>query len=659
MLRLHAMPRDPANTSQTDTIVIADDPIFTPAEVLAPAAAAPAAAAAAAAADTTPRVVFIDPTVADGGDGSEGSPFDSWADVTFEAGTLYLQRGGTTATGFIVNGQGTADAPIVIGSYGGGTARVEGTVVIDGATHVTVNGLDITGGQGFGIYVTGNASNVTLQDNDVHDGLSGIYLDGDTIEGVAIAGNRVHDNDTNGIWINGTPASAANPALIIANTVYRNGESGISLQSSHVIVDGNTVVNNGVAGLPGTSAIHVFGLASGDGLGRLNVISNNLVAYQHEPDSFDGHGIQLDHFSGQNAVTGNRVIGNDGPGITIYSSDGNYVSGNHLEGNGADGSGTRDGSLGQAEIYIANAGWAGQLSTGNLVTGNTIVTAADGTHAIVVGGGAEAAGNMVGGNAVTLGTGSAGLAWGDQMTTDLARWNALSADDGLDDTGGALSEAAPGFDAALLLPGYSANSTLFTTLQPDAANRLVASGGTTLFGGSDVDRLAGDDAANRIEGLGSTDYMGGGAGNDTLLGGTGDDMVGGGAGDDAVLGGDGGDIVTGGIGNDTLWGEAGEDWLSGSDGTDSLIGGAGFDALTGGAGADTFVATAGMGGDLVRDFTDGLDRIDVRALGITATSQMVIVGGTDATLVSFGGEDLLVLLGVTPGAIGASDFIFG
>ena len=653
MLRRTAMPTDPTSTTQTDIIVIADDPIVTaPADVLVLDGAAPAAAA-------VTRVIFIDPTVADGGDGSEGSPFDSWADVTFEAGTIYLQRGGTTSAGFTISGQGAADAPIVIGSYGDGAARIEGTVVVDGASHVTVSGLDIAGGQGFGIYVTGNATNVAIQDNDVHDGLAGIYLDGNTIEGVAIAGNRVHDNDTSGIWINGAPASAANPALIIGNTIYRNGESGIALHGSHVTVDGNTVVNNGVSGLPGNSGIHVFGLAEGDGLGRLNVISNNLVAYQHEPDSFDGHGIQLDHFSGQNVVTGNRVIGNDGPGITIYSSDGNTISGNHLEGNGADGAGTRDGSLAQAEIYMANAGWAGSLSTGNLITGNTIVTAADGAHAIVVGGGAEAAGNMVGDNAITLGTSSSGFAWGDEVTTDLARWNALSADDGLDDTGGALSEAAPSLDAALLLPGYSANSTLFTTLQADAPNRLVATGGATLSGSSSVDRLAGDDGANRIEGLGGTDYIAGGGGNDTLLGGTGDDMVGGGAGDDSVLGGDGGDIVTGGIGNDTLWGEAGEDWLSGSDGNDSLIGGAGFDALTGGAGADIFVAGPSMGGDLIFDFTDGQDRIDVRALGITTTSQMLIVGGPEATLISFGGDDLMVLLDVTPAALGASDFIFG
>ncbi|MEO3473270.1 right-handed parallel beta-helix repeat-containing protein [Roseomonas sp. CAU 1739] len=638
-------------TSPTDPLLLVEDPLPTaPSDILVQGAAAATAA---------PRVVFIDPTVADGGDGSEGSPFDSWSDVTFEAGTLYLQRGGTVSQGFIVSGQGSADAPIVIGSYGEGVARIEGTVVIDGASHVTVNGLDITGGQGFGIYVTGNATAVTLQDNDVHGGLSGIYLDGTSIEGVAIAGNRVHDNDTNGIWINGAAATDANPALIIGNTIYRNGESGITLHGSHVIVDGNTVVNNGVSGLPGNSGIHVFGLAEGDGLGRLNVISNNVVAYQHEPDSFDGHGIQLDHFSGQNVVTGNQIIGNDGPGITIYSSDGNYVAQNHLEGNGADSAGTRDGILGQTEIYVANAGWTPELSAGNLITENTIVASADGAHAIVVTGGAEAGGNMVGGNTVSLGTGSTGYAWGGDETSDLAQWNSLSADDGLDDTSGALSKAAPVFDAALLLPGYDEHSTLIATPQADASNRLVASAGGNLVGGSAMDRLAGDDGANRIEGLGSTDYIAGGAGNDTLLGGDGDDMVGGGAGHDSVQGGSGGDILTGGIGNDTLLGEDGEDWLSGGDGADRLNGGAGFDALTGGAGADVFVAAPGMGGDLVFDFTDGVDRIDVSALGISGTSQMVIVGGTDATLISFGGEDLMVLLGVAPGALGAADFVFG
>jgi Ca2+-binding RTX toxin-like protein len=136
-------------------------------------------------------------------------------------------------------------------------------------------------------------------------------------------------------------------------------------------------------------------------------------------------------------------------------------------------------------------------------------------------------------------------------------------------------------------------------------------------------------------------------------------MLGGGLDADSVLGGNGGDVITGGSGRDTLLGEAGEDWLSGGDGADWLNGGAGFDALTGGAGADVFVATRGMGGDLVDDFTDGVDRIDVRDFGIAGTDGMVIVGGEDATLISFGGDDLMVLLGIDPGALGTADFIFG
>lgn len=650
------MAIDSSGTAATDPLLQTQEPSFAaPEEVLVLDTTTLAAAAAG-----EPRIVYIDPTATDGGDGSEGAPFDSWYDVTFEAGTLYLQRGGTTSAGFVVTGQGTADAPIVIGSYGEGIAHIDGTLLIDGASHVLISGFDITGGQGLGVYITGDASSITLQDSEIHGGLVGIYLEGNTIESVVLANNRVHDNDTSGIWVNGAAGSEANPALITGNTIYRNGESGIALHGSHVVIDGNTVVNNGIAGLPGTSAIHVFGLAEGDGMGRLNVITNNLVAYQNEPDSFDGHGIQLDHFSGQNVVTGNRIIGNDGPGITLYSSDSNYIASNELAGNGADPSGTRDGIDAQAEIFVANAGWAPDLSIGNLITGNSIVTTNDGTHAIVVTGGAEAGGNSVGGNQVTLSGTSTGFIWGATETTDLATWNGLSADDGLDDTTGALAGPSATFDAEMLATGYAAHSTLFfSTTLADSPNRLVASAASpNLLGGSAMDRLAGDDAANRIEGLGSTDYLAGGGGDDTILGGAGEDMIGGGAGNDSLLGGDDGDIITGGTGADTLLGEAGEDWLSGGDGDDRLVGGAGFDALTGGAGADIFVAGPGMGGDLVFDFTDGVDRIDVRNLGLTAISQMVIVGGTDATLISFGGDDLMVLLNVAPGALGTADFIF-
>lgn len=85
-------------------------------------------------------------------------------------------------------------------------------------------------------------------------------------------------------------------------------------------------------------------------------------------------------------------------------------------------------------------------------------------------------------------------------------------------------------------------------------------------------------------------------------------------------GGSGNDTLTGNDAANRLEGGAGNDTLTGNGGDDTLIGGAGRDVMTGGAGADLFVfladsdSAAGLDRDVVTDFTQGADRIDVSAV---------------------------------------------
>ncbi|MBD1554186.1 M10 family metallopeptidase C-terminal domain-containing protein [Pseudomonas typographi] len=89
-----------------------------------------------------------------------------------------------------------------------------------------------------------------------------------------------------------------------------------------------------------------------------------------------------------------------------------------------------------------------------------------------------------------------------------------------------------------------------------------------------------------------------------------------------AVGTDAANTLYGDWGNDVLDGAGGNDQLGGNAGDDVLIGGAGADTLTGGSGSDRFVfqaATDSYAGssDLIQDFTVGVDRIDVSALGFT------------------------------------------
>lgn len=86
-----------------------------------------------------------------------------------------------------------------------------------------------------------------------------------------------------------------------------------------------------------------------------------------------------------------------------------------------------------------------------------------------------------------------------------------------------------------------------------------------------------------------------------------------GSGNDTLFGNDAANILAGGAGNDAI---------DGGLGNDTLIGGAGADTLTGGGGADTFLYEAlldsqGAGRDVITDFQQGSDRIDLTAIEVS------------------------------------------
>ena len=93
-----------------------------------------------------------------------------------------------------------------------------------------------------------------------------------------------------------------------------------------------------------------------------------------------------------------------------------------------------------------------------------------------------------------------------------------------------------------------------------------------------------------------------------------------------ISGNAGDNVLRGFNGNDLLQGGGGEDVLGGGANNDVLNGGAAKDRMSGGGGRDIFVfddlAEARSGMDIISDFQQGLDRIDLR--GIDA-----VTGGGD------------------------------
>ncbi len=118
-----------------------------------------------------------------------------------------------------------------------------------------------------------------------------------------------------------------------------------------------------------------------------------------------------------------------------------------------------------------------------------------------------------------------------------------------------------------------------------------------------------------------------------------------------------GGVVTG-----TIEGQDGNDLLIGGLTNDILVGGSGNDTLTGGEGADTFVFSSfDLGADVITDFQNGLDLIDVSAFNFGAAAlQNVInnaqqIGGN--VLLTFAPNNSVLLEGIQTNILDTTDFV--
>jgi Ca2+-binding RTX toxin-like protein len=326
-------------------------------------------------------------------------------------------------------------------------------------------------------------------------------------------------------------------------------------------------------------------------------------------------GNELEHL----ILTGNAISGTG-------NFENNRITGNAQRNElfGGQGADTLDGGAG------ADTMSGGQDNDSYLVddVGDRIIEAADGGVDMVI----------------------ASLSWSLANTPELEGLSA-SGSAAIDLTGNDdINNTLSGNDAANVLRGLGGHDRLYgfggnDTLEGGVGADVLDGGfgHDNIVGGEGSDGISGDegndhlfgqsanggiDGADRIFGESGSDYIQGNAGNDSLYGGSGSDRINGGADDDQIFGGfdDGNDTVNGNRGADSILGEGGNDSLRGGQGDDSIDGGEGedviagdlgVDRLTGGSGVDIFrfeggaALFAGAAADVVTDFQDGIDRLQV------------------------------------------------
>ncbi len=147
-------------------------------------------------------------------------------------------------------------------------------------------------------------------------------------------------------------------------------------------------------------------------------------------------------------------------------------------------------------------------------------------------------------------------------------------------------------------------------------------GDDVLYGTAGPDAIYGYGGNDTLHGGAGDDVLYGGAGDDRLYGDSGNDVLNGGSGNDTLYGGYGDDRLYGGTGDDRLFGGAGNDHLDGGKGNDVLNGGTGDDRLSGGQGNDTFVFDPNFGNDIILDFWNGDNIIDLTGLDVSSFEEL-------------------------------------
>ena len=131
--------------------------------------------------------------------------------------------------------------------------------------------------------------------------------------------------------------------------------------------------------------------------------------------------------------------------------------------------------------------------------------------------------------------------------------------------------------------------------------------------------------------------------------------------DDEIVGSAASESIFAVDGDDVIVADAGDDIVFAGNGDDVIVGGEGDDELLGHGGADSFVYGIGDGHDVVYDFTNGVDRIDLtRISGLAGFEELNLLVGDEATVIDFErfGGGSITLDHVAIADLDASDFVF-
>ncbi|MCU0523791.1 MAG: right-handed parallel beta-helix repeat-containing protein [Elainella sp. Prado103] len=553
------------------------------------------------------------------------------AELTRPGDTVYIMNGTYTQANqfdnvLTIRNSGTSSGWITYTNYPGHTpkllSRNWNAIEIEGASYIVINGLKLEG----------NNDNISLnyamaQKNNLTNPLT----------------------SGNGISVKKSSRTGAYPRhiLIRNNEIYKFGGAGIQAgQGDYVTIENNSVHDNAWYSPYGNSGISVGGWNSDNNQGYKIIIRGNtvyrnqqLVPWYKVGAITDGNGIIVDTnrnsdtgvtggpYGGRTLIENNIVTNNGGRGIHTYKSNHVDVLHNTTFQNSLHPA-VKDGEITTIESYdvqvFNNILYGISDAPANKVSNSSNVIY---DYNLAYGGtGFNPAGGI-----------------SNWVGLDPLFVNPATGDFSLRDNSPALDRASSGFQVSV---------DRFGTPRPQGSGRdlgavefkVNSSGGTGGTGGStgggtgggtggDTERVngivrSGDSRANSLRGTLQNDLLDGKGGNDYLLGRD---------------------------GNDRLIGGGGSDLFNGERGNDRLISGAGNDSMTGGLGNDIFAIGDGAGRDRIRDFKDGIDKIELLN-DISFGSLKIQPSGRDV-MIQISRTDLVLISNISIKLITAADFV--
>lgn len=327
----------------------------------------------------------------------------------------------------VIDGHGAPGKPVYVHAEKGSAPVIENSIVLEGASHVVLEGLTVRNAKHSGFIIRRGAEDITVKASRVEQSGLGVWI-GDGAKGQhRILDNTFNNNETHGVAVDFVSAAPGKETIISGNRIFRNGMHGIELSGNYYIIEKNTVFENGQA-LSGTSNIHLYSDGPTRDVARHNIIRYNVAYGEKEDSGQDGNGIQLDQWCDDNEVYFNVAFRNDGAGIAIFDAARNKIYNNTLFDNMLDPgkSHAYRGELVMASDFTKNV----NHSSHNLIVNNLIVATRPENVAIYVDRLSSGNPHEIGGNALYHRAPAANLFfWRDGPGREIAQWNKLKGGD--------------------------------------------------------------------------------------------------------------------------------------------------------------------------------------------------------------------------------------